>query len=709
MSEQTAAATACCATLFLSGLAWAGEARLETYATIHSAGLRVTGADGVARAEVKYREKGGKWKPALPLVPTVGNKFIDARGISDMRVVEKDLAPMEKRLIGSIFGLKPDAAYQVAVSLIAQAGSTVGVLTGGFKTRPGAVTYGKGRTLRVGASKRFRTIAGALREARAGDTVLIGPGVYREAIEKCPSGQPGNPITIRGTDGAVIDGEGLERMAGVNPSGVHDLIVENLEVRSFDYGIFVSRCRRVVVQRNFVTRFNSYGIRLKLTKDSLAQLNTIRTSKAKYFLSVMGGRGNVVRYNRTHGTAYDIMTTRNNRDTDIYGNLLVAPKTNDDGVELEGCTCINLRFWDNVVACDSGRRGTVSVTPVLVGPVYVFRNVFLCSPYCIKTVNDGVVNALKQGHELADFGPVFFYHNTFVRPQGMTMFRMPGRLCHARVTLKNNIFLGGALSAATTKATLLDRKSPWFGQLASDHNAWWQEGGAGRSGRSFDEHSLFADPKLVDVNNRDLCLAKNSPCIDRAIALPNINQDHVGRGPDIGCLEYGVEPPRPLRELRLNCGAWEDRVARDGTIWRGEQFIWGNARERWRLLRPAFGRWTIRAGDSPIEGTNSPWLYRTERYGMRQLRFRLAPGTYTVRLHFAETFDGITAPGGRIFDVLLQGREVLRDFDVFKEAGGRNKALVKEFKGVTVRDTLTIGFTQKVNSPEINALEVVPE
>lgn len=58
------------------------------------------------------------------------------------------------------------------------------------------------------------------------------------------------------------------------------------------------------------------------------------------------------------------------------------------------------------------------------------------------------------------------------------------------------------------------------------------------------------------------------------------------------------------------------------------------------------------------------------------------PGkSYTVRLHFAELYDG--AAGRRVFNVTLNGQKILTDFDVFAEAGAKNKAVVKEFAGVT--------------------------
>ena len=69
---------------------------------------------------------------------------------------------------------------------------------------------------------------------------------------------------------------------------------------------------------------------------------------------------------------------------------------------------------------------------------------------------------------------------------------------------------------------------------------------------------------------------------------------------------------------------------------------------------------------------------------------------YTVRLHFAEP-DGLTA-GKRVFSVSLQGKKVLDKFDIAKEAGGPNRSVVREFKGVTVRDRLVIEFSPAKDS-----------
>ena len=55
---------------------------------------------------------------------------------------------------------------------------------------------------------------------------------------------------------------------------------------------------------------------------------------------------------------------------------------------------------------------------------------------------------------------------------------------------------------------------------------------------------------------------------------------------------------------------------------------------------------------------------------------KLPNGKYTVKLYFAETFEGITDKGGRVFTFNVQGRE-FKDFDIWVKAGGPNRAYVE--------------------------------
>ena len=92
---------------------------------------------------------------------------------------------------------------------------------------------------------------------------------------------------------------------------------------------------------------------------------------------------------------------------------------------------------------------------------------------------------------------------------------------------------------------------------------------------------------------------------------------------------------------------------------------------------------------------------------------KAAAKPYTVRLHFAEPDD--VRPGQRVFDVKLQGRTVLEDFDIVKAAGGRLKAVVKEFTGVRAANTLIVELipkSEKVTAetaPLLAGLEVTAE
>ena len=98
-------------------------------------------------------------------------------------------------------------------------------------------------------------------------------------------------------------------------------------------------------------------------------------------------------------------------------------------------------------------------------------------------------------------------------------------------------------------------------------------------------------------------------------------------------------------------------------------------------------------------------IYQSERYGSDFTYSFPVPKNqaYTVRLHFAEIFDG--QKGMRVEDIFLNGSLVLPNFEPFAEAGGMNKAVVREFKNVKPnRDgTITIRIKAAKNSPDQNA------
>src|SRR5258706_12010497 len=74
-------------------------------------------------------------------------------------------------------------------------------------------------------------------------------------------------------------------------------------------------------------------------------------------------------------------------------------------------------------------------------------------------------------------------------------------------------------------------------------------------------------------------------------------------------------------------------------------------------------------------------VYQTERWGNSIYTFsNLIPLTnYTVRLHFAEISPSVNATGDRRFNVLINGLQVLTNFDILANAGAKFQAFSRQF------------------------------
>jgi len=78
---------------------------------------------------------------------------------------------------------------------------------------------------------------------------------------------------------------------------------------------------------------------------------------------------------------------------------------------------------------------------------------------------------------------------------------------------------------------------------------------------------------------------------------------------------------------------------------------------------------------------------------------RLAQRSFSVSLYFAEP-EPLT-PGRRVFSVKIQGREVLRDFDIVREAGGVDRGIVRRFAGIRAGDELRLEFVPATALPAL--------
>lgn len=117
-----------------------------------------------------------------------------------------------------------------------------------------------------------------------------------------------------------------------------------------------------------------------------------------------------------------------------------------------------------------------------------------------------------------------------------------------------------------------------------------------------------------------------------------------------------------------------------------------------------------------IDGTEQDDIYLTERIsselrGSFSYDIPLTNGEYRIILHFAEIFwgqPGEGADGGsnsRIFDVSLEGKTVLDNYDIFTDVGGAT-ATTKTFIVTVADEELNILLSATTDNPKISAIEI---
>ena len=199
--------------------------------------------------------------------------------------------------------------------------------------------------------------------------------------------------------------------------------------------------------------------------------------------------------------------------------------------------------------------------------------------------------------------------------------------------------------------------------------------------------------------------------------------------------------PTPVRQVGINLGAPGNRYVENGTLWLEFPSVGGPSPDvpvRAEYEKP---QW-FRHHSSRVKGEYD-WIAASGVTGLREIRVRMfiQPGRnssrinafdkhidkiptwteeqikgvfeqarpYAVRLYFAET-QGAEV-GQRIFNVSLQDRQVLEDFDIVRQAGGPNRLVVKEFKEINIRDDLKVGFTPAMagHRPLLCGIEIIAE
>ena len=416
-------------------------------------------------------------------------------------------------------------------------------------------------------------------------------------------GTPEKPITIKaaGDGEVIIDGDNNHRLLDVMASEYH--IFENLTFRNTDIAIYagqkevggavgltVRNCRfenvgaavwteyagssdfyiadNLIIGRDDRFRLIGWGGRPR-TPDKKGWPEPLYKSHrmVSYYGIKVYGPGHVIAHNAiayfhdaigisTYGVP-ESDPERRASSIDIYGND--CHLVNDDFVETDG-SVHNVRVFRNrgVNAAGSG----YSAQPVFGGPIYFYRNI----AYNIPKGSSFKFSSKPAG--------LFVFNNTLISEQARTE---PYSNSHWR----NNLFLGrdtpGKEIMAWPNAT---------GAYSSDYNGYrpnkgvkdsfkwlappngstvydpkpedWQmfekledmSAATGHETHGLElDYDIFENLSMPDVNNEyvvyhamdlNFKLKPKSKPVDAGVVIPTLNEDFVGKAPDLGAIELGA-------------------------------------------------------------------------------------------------------------------------------------------------------------------------
>ena len=170
----------------------------------------------------------------------------------------------------------------------------------------------------------------------------------------------------------------------------------------------------------------------------------------------------------------------------------------------------------------------------------------------------------------------------------------------------------------------------------------------------------------------------------------------------------------PVQRVGINFGVPGDRRGKNGTRWLEYPRASGPSPQLDMSLKGGAGR-PLWFHASRIQRGNPKWVAASALSDLMGVTVTLnaiaaIEREHTIRLYFAELED--FGPGGRIFSVSLQGKQVLDAFDIVKEAGGKNRCVIKQFKHVFLKSALEVSLIPTEESkagPLLCGIEVIAE
>ena len=209
-------------------------------------------------------------------------------------------------------------------------------------------------------------------------------------------------------------------------------------------------------------------------------------------------------------------------------------------------------------------------------------------------------------------------------------------------------------------------------------------------GARYDNIAWKLEPNLGTIAPDGTYTAPDKLAQDTVVKLSAQSKDVPGKAAT-ATIQLKVRPDT----IRVDCGSKTGFKDAQGNVWAADY---------------GFSEPTIQYGERKPIGHTTPdmqQLYQTTRYRYTNqnfsYKFPLPNGKYRVSLHFADY--AFKEAGHYDFDVLLNGKEVLKDFD-YDTVYGPGNAVVKSFETAVTNRELTIDFIGHKGGAAVAGIEV---
>ena len=176
---------------------------------------------------------------------------------------------------------------------------------------------------------------------------------------------------------------------------------------------------------------------------------------------------------------------------------------------------------------------------------------------------------------------------------------------------------------------------------------------------------------------------------------------------------------RPVKHLAINLGAPGDRRDEEGVLWfshprpGGGMFVSDPGIHV--TLVPGGRYFRYDADGVRFAGVERPWIWASGCLGLKEMIVPVSEKGESGVYHILLGFMGLQGDlvGQRVFDVKIEGKVVLRDFDVARAAGEVARPVTRVFKGIRAEQNLHIELIPKTQAsqeeemPVLNSVEII--